>query len=103
MTQEGVKKVFINVNDLSLRAEQLVIDLIRYAREQLPQIHILRNKNELEITVPAKMSKKLIKLRLKKYLYKKGLTGEFRPIASKSGEKDGYIVKEKRTLKLSYY
>lgn len=103
MIQEDTKKIFVNIKDLSYKAEQLIEDLIRYLIEQLPQITIERSGNEFEITVPEKMAKKKIKLRIRKFIYKKGLMGEFRPISFKSGEKDGYIVKEKRILKLSYY
>ena len=103
MSRVNIKKIFINVRDLSFKSEQVVVDLIRYLAEQLPQVELVRNGNEVEITVPNKMSKKVIRLRIKKYLYRKGLTDEFRPISFKNNEKNGYTVKEKKAIQLSYY
>ena len=53
--------------------------------------------------MPEKLSKRAIKLRIKKFLYKQGLDNDFRPISLKTADKDGYIIKEKRILELSYY
>jgi hypothetical protein len=104
MSRVNTKKIFVNVRDLSLgKSEQYVVDLIRYLIEQLPQINLERTGNELEITLPIKISKKVIRLRIRKFLYQKGLTEEFRPISFKTDEKDGYIVKEKKIIQISYY
>ena len=35
--------------------------------------------------------------------YKKGLNKDFRPILYKSADKEGYTVKEKEIIELSYY
>jgi len=103
MSGANNKTYFVNVKDLSFKAEQIVVDLIRYLAEQLPQIEIVRSGNELEITVPQNMSKRVIRLRLRKFLYKKTLSEEYRPISFKENDKDGYIVKEKKIIQLSYY
>ena len=107
MAQGTTKTIFVIVRDLSFKSEQIVLDLIRYLAEALPQIQITRIGNELEILMPSKLSKRAIRLRIKKFLYKKGLNGDFRPIsyrvAEKTGKKDGYEVKEKKILELSYY
>ena len=103
MSKVNTKKIYVNVRDLSFKSEQFVVDLIRYIAEEIPQIDIVRNGNEVEITSPNKMSKKVIRLRIRKFLHRKGLTEEFRPIAFKENEKDGYIVKEKPAVQLSYY
>ena len=103
MSRVNTKKIYINVRDLSFKSEQYVVDLIRYIAEELPQIDIVRNGNEVEITAPHKMSKKVIRLRIRKFLHRKVLTEEFRPISFKQDEKDGYTVKEKPAVQLSYY
>ena len=80
-----------------------MIDMIRYLAEVLPQITIERYGNELEVKAPSKLSKRAIKLRIKKYLYRKKIDNDFRPIAYIDPDKEGYIVKEKRLYQLSYY
>ena len=103
MSKVNTKKIYVNVRDLSYKSEQYVVDLIRYIAEELPQIDIVRNGNEIEITQPNKLSKKVIRLRIKKFLHRKDLSEEFRPISFKAADKDGYTVKEKPALQLSYY
>lgn len=103
MSNENTKKLIINLKDLSFRSEQLVLDLIRYLTEQLPQLQITRNGNELEIATPKQLSNRAVKLRIKKFLYKKNLTGDFRPISLIDPNKEGYLIKEKKGLQLAYY
>ncbi len=103
MSKVNTKKIFVNVRDLSFKSEQYVVDLIRYIAEELPQIDIVRNGNEIEITQPEKLSKKAIRLRIRKFLHRKDLTEEFRPISFKQDNKEGYTVKEKPAVQLSYY
>lgn len=101
--EESTKELFINVKDLSFKSDQLVVDLMRYLTEALPQLQITRNGMELDVIAPFKLSKRVVKLRLKKYLHKKGVSGEYRPIAMNDLNKDGYVIKEKKILELSYY
>ena len=103
MSRVNTKTFFVNVKDLSFKAEQIVVDLIRYMAEQLPQIEIVRNGQELEISVPVNMSKRVIRLRIRKFLYRKSLNDDFRPISFRDGEKDGYTIKEKKLIQISYY
>lgn len=100
---EETKQIFINVKDLSFKSDHFVIDLIRYLSEALPQIEIVRDVNELEIKAPIDLSKRIIRLRIRKYLYKKKLDGDYRPISYIDPEKDGYIVKEKKLAEFTYY
>lgn len=97
------KKLLINVKDLSFKSDHFVEELIRYLAETLPQIKIIRNVNELEIVAPINLSKRVIRLRIKKYLHKKNLEDDFRPISYIDPDKDGYIVKEKRIIEFTYY
>ncbi|MFX1410274.1 MAG: hypothetical protein ACFFA6_07970 [Promethearchaeota archaeon] len=97
------KQITVNVKELSFKSDQHVVDLIRFLSESLPQIVVTRNGNELEIEMPINLSKRAIRLRIKKFLYKKGLKEEFRPISLKSMDKEGYFVKERKIIQLSYY
>jgi len=103
MIRENVKTYIVNIRDLSFKSEQIVVDLTRYLAEQLPQIEIIRNGIELEVHMPEKMSKRVIRHRIRKFLYKKALNEEFRPISLNDGNKDGYFVKEKKQIQLTYY
>ncbi|MFX1376012.1 MAG: hypothetical protein ACFFA0_09390 [Promethearchaeota archaeon] len=103
MSQDESKEFTINVKDLSFKSDQHVEDLVRFIAESLPQIDIERVGNEIAISMPLTLSKRTIKLRIKKFLYKKGLNKDFRPISLKSADKEGYTVKEKKIIELSYY
>jgi hypothetical protein len=103
MSEEKSKSLTIIVKDLSFKSDQHVVDLIRFLAEALPQIDINRDGNEISVEMPTKLSKRALKLRIKKFLYKKGLNKDFRPILFKSGEQEGYTVKEKKIIELSYY
>ncbi|MFW9969736.1 MAG: hypothetical protein ACFFDF_06010 [Candidatus Odinarchaeota archaeon] len=97
------KSFIINVKDLSFKSEQHVLDLIRFLSEALPQINLDRNGNDINVQMPNKLSKRVLRLRIKKFLYKNGLHNEFRPISYKTSENEGYAVKEKKIVELAYY
>ena len=103
MSQDESKEFTIVVKDLSFKSDQHVEDLVRFLAELLPQIEITRDGNEIEVSMPEKLSKRALKLRIKKFLYKKGLSKDFRPISLKTDEKEGYTIKEKKIIDLSYY
>ena len=103
MSEDNTKELTIDVKDLSIEKEQYIEDLLRYLEEQLPQIEMSRSGNSIELTVPSKMSNRVIKLRIKKFLHRKKLTEKYRPISYNSSDIKGYRIKEKRTLELTYY
>ena len=103
MSDVESKEITIFVKDLSFKSDQHVVDLIRYLAEALPQISLDRDGNELNAVLPVRLSKRAVRLRIKKFLYKKGLYNDFRPISYKSADKEGYSIKEKKIIDLSYY
>jgi len=103
MSENDTKELTIEVKDLSIEKEQHVDDLLRFLEEQLPQIEISRSGNEIEVVMPQQMSIRAIKLRIKKFLHRKNLTEKFRPISYKTADNQGYMIKEKRSLELTYY
>ena len=103
MSENDTKKLTIFVKELSIEKEQHVDDLLRFLEEQLPQIELSRSGSEVEVIMPSDMSSRVIKLRIKKFLHRKNLTEKFRPISHKSSDNQGYMIKEKRTLELTYY
>ena len=103
MSEAGTKPIVINTKDLSFKSDQLVDDLTRFLIESLPKLKVTREGNEIGIEMPKKLSKRAIKLRIKKFLYKKGIDNDFRPISLKTVDKEGYTIKEKKILELTYY
>lgn len=100
---EDTNLYYINIKDLSFKSEHFVIELMRYLAEALPQINIERYGNELEIRSPSSLSKRAIRLRIKKYLHRKKINNDFRPISLIDPDKEGYVVKEKKLFEISYY
>lgn len=103
MSENDTKELTIEVKDLSIEKDQHVEDLLRFLEEQLPQVEISRSGNEVGIIMPLEMSNRTIKLRLKKFLHRKNLTEKFRPISYKKDDNQGYMIKERRSLELTYY
>ncbi|MFX0056876.1 MAG: 60S ribosomal protein L22 [Candidatus Hodarchaeota archaeon] len=103
MSNFETKQLIIEVKELSFEKDQHVTDLLRFLTEQLPQIEISRNGNEIEVNMPEKLSRRALKLRIKKFLYQKGLNDKFRPISYKKLDSDGYMVKRKKIVELTYY
>lgn len=103
MSENDTKKLTIVVKELSIEKDQHVDDLLRFLEEHLPQIELSRSGNEVEVVMPSDMSRRVIKLRIKKFLHRKNLTEKFRAISHKKSDNQGYMIKEKRTLELTYY
>ena len=103
MSEDESKTITIFVKDLSFKSDQHVVDLIRFLSEALPQINLDRDGNEIKVSLPTNLSRRAVRLRIKKFLYKKGLKNDFRPISYKSTDKEGYSIKEKKIIDLSYY
>ena len=103
MSDANTKELIIDVKDLSIEKEQYIDDLLRYLEEQLSQIEISRKGNSIELIVPSKMSNRVVKLRIKKFLHRKNLTEKYRPISYNTSDIKGYSIKEKKSLELSYY
>ncbi|TXT62726.1 MAG: hypothetical protein BAJALOKI3v1_510006 [Promethearchaeota archaeon] len=100
---DDTKTIYINVKELSFKSEQHVEDLIQFLAEQIPQLTINRDGNEIEVTMPADLSKRAIKLRIKKFLYKNNLKEDYRPIAYRTDDRDGFTVKERKQFEFTYY
>ena len=110
MSEDEIKTITVNVKDLSFKSDQHVEDLVRFLAETLPKINPNRDGNEITISMPVKLSKRALRLRIKKEEHswlgeprRKGLNKDFRPISLKLDDKEGYIVKEKKIIELSYY
>lgn len=100
---KATKPILIDAKELGFKSAQLIEDLSRFLAENLPQLKITLNGNNIDISMPGSLSKRAVKLRIKKFLHKKGINNDFRAISITNPDKDGYIVKEKKNIELSYY
>ena len=104
MSIGDTKNIILDVKDLiSFGKEQYAADLVRFLAEILPQVDVKRNANELEIMMPNKLSKRVIRLRIRKFLHQNGLSDDFRSISINLSNKDGYMIKQKKRIEISYY
>lgn len=103
MSETETEKIIIRVRDLSFKNDEHVGDLIRFLSEKLPQLELTRKGNEIEVLKPRSLSKRAIRLRLRKFLYKRNLKDDFRPISLNEPNKHGYTIKEKREVQITYY
>ncbi|MHA1913032.1 MAG: hypothetical protein ACW986_04285 [Promethearchaeota archaeon] len=103
MSDDNNKSIVINVKDLSFKSDQHVVDLVRFLAEAIPQIDLNREGNEISVIMPISLSKRAVRLRIKKFLHKQGLSKDFRPISFKTIDSEGYAVKEKKLVELDYY
>jgi len=83
--------------------EDYTNELVRLISEMLPLVNVNRNGNQLEIETPNKFSKRILKLRIKKFLHQKNLKEDFRAVSYNTPEIDGYQIIEKKIVELSYY
>ncbi|MBD3197844.1 MAG: hypothetical protein GF317_22525 [Candidatus Lokiarchaeota archaeon] len=103
MSDDNIKTLYVNVKELSFKEDQHVDDLTQFLTEEFPQLEIAREGNEIEINMPSTLSNRAIKLRIKKFLYKKNLKEGFRPISLTDPDKEGYTVKERKQFEFTYY
>jgi hypothetical protein len=104
MSETETEKIYIRVRDLSFKNDEYVGDLVRFLAEKLPQLNLTRKGNEIEVEKPINLSKRVIRLRLRKFLYKKKLKEDFRAISFNDPDgKKGYTIKEKREIQITYY
>lgn len=83
--------------------EDYTNELTRLISEMLPLVNVNKNGNQLEIETPNKFSKRILKLRIKKFLHQKNLKEDFRVVSYNTSEIEGYQIIEKKIIELSYY
>jgi hypothetical protein len=104
MSIDDTRTIILDIKDLiSFGKDKYATDLTRFLAEMLPQIEITRNGNELEVIMPKKLSKRALRLRIRKFLHQNGLYSEYRPITINTSNKDGYIIKQKKSIEITYY
>jgi hypothetical protein len=83
--------------------EDYTNELTRLISEMLPLVNVNRSGNRIEIETPNKFSKRILKLRIKKFLHQKKLKEDFRVVSYNTTEIEGYQIIERKIVELSYY
>ncbi|MCF2138419.1 MAG: hypothetical protein K9W44_00020 [Candidatus Lokiarchaeota archaeon] len=91
------KKVELNlfhldVSKISAMKEKHIEQIMQYLEENVPDSKISKDGNLVKIEVPISISKKVLKLRIKKYIYQAGLKDEFKLVALPKGETSGFQI-----------
>ncbi|WP_457559673.1 hypothetical protein [Candidatus Harpocratesius sp.] len=91
------KKVELNlfhldVSKISAMKEKHIEQIMQYLEENVPDSKITKDGNLVKIEVPISISKKVLKLRIKKYIYQAGLKDEFKIVALPKGETSGFKI-----------
>lgn len=72
--------------------EKHIEQIMQYLEENVPDSKISKDGNLVKIEVPISISKKVLKLRIKKYIYQAGLKDEFKLVALPKGETSGFQI-----------
>ncbi|MBD3185641.1 hypothetical protein GF325_02335 [Candidatus Bathyarchaeota archaeon] len=96
-----VPPLTINADQLSFSNDSDINNLARFLEERMTKAdglnEVVRDKNDLELHMNRPISKRRIKLYIKKFLHKVGLRMDFRVICNHQGRKDAdfYIYPNK--------
>ena len=80
----------VNVSKLSITQEKYVDQMISFISENLQDAKATKDGNHVSVTLPKTISKKMLKLRLDRFLYQSGLKSDFRLISMLNEGKQGY-------------
>ncbi|MHA1611078.1 MAG: hypothetical protein ACTSYU_03410 [Promethearchaeota archaeon] len=82
----------LDVSKISVLKEKYIEQVMQYLEENIESSEIVKEGNMVNINVPLSISKKYIKIRIKKYLYQAGLKEEFKIVALPKGEVSGFKI-----------
>ncbi len=82
----------LDVSKISVLKEKYIEQIMQYLEENVASSEIAKEGNMVNINVPPSISKKFLKLRIKKYLYQAGLKEEFKIVALPKGEVPGFQI-----------
>ena len=90
------KKVYeIEVSKLGFTKEKYVDQIKQFIEEHVPSSKVSKSGSSLNVTVPESFSKRMLKMRVNKFLYSSGLKSDFRLISMEKSGKMGYQIMER--------
>ena len=86
--EEIPKQVFkIDFSKVSLKLDKYLDPMGRFIMEHLPETEVTKEGNVLNVKVPTKVSKRMLNLRIEKFLYQSGLKDTCKFVAAPDGYK----------------
>ena len=85
----------VDTAKLGLKKEKYIDQTRQYVEENIANSKVSKNGSILNINVPKNVSKKMLKLRLNKYLYNAGLKEDFRLISLVSEKGNGFQIMDR--------
>ncbi|MHA1777597.1 MAG: hypothetical protein DRO88_03620 [Promethearchaeia archaeon] len=82
----------LDVSKISGMKEKHIEQLMQYLEESIAESKISKDGSTVKIEVLPTVSKKVIKLRVKKYIYQAGLKDEFKVVALPKGDVPGFQI-----------
>jgi len=85
----------LDVSKLTLTKEKYIDQIGQYVQEHVPKSSITRDGNVLNIKVPKETEKRLLRMRITKFLYQSGLKNSFKIVSWIGGKGNGYQILER--------
>jgi hypothetical protein len=85
----------IDVSKLSLTQEKYINQIGQFVEENIPSSSARKDGNILDITVPVAITKRMLRLRVNKFLYQSGLKAQYRLVSLVTNEATGYQIIER--------
>ena len=85
----------VNVSKLSISQEKHVDQMISFISENLKNAKATKDGNHVSVKLPVSITKKMLKLRLNRFLYQSGLKSDFRLISMLNEGKQGYMIMDR--------
>lgn len=85
----------LDVSKLTLTKEKYIDQIGQYIQEHIPKTSITRDGNMLTIKVPTETDKRLLRLRITKFLYQSGLKSGYKVVSWIGGKGNGYQILER--------
>ncbi|UYP47350.1 hypothetical protein NEF87_003635 [Candidatus Lokiarchaeum ossiferum] len=91
---ETVEYIF-DVTKLGLKKDKYISQSEQYIEENIANSKISKEGSTIKISVPVSFSKKMLKLRLNKFIYNAGLKDDFRLISLVNEKGNGFQVMDR--------
>ena len=85
----------VDVAKLGLKKDKYIEQAKQYVEENIVNSKVSKDGNTLNVNVPKPVSKKMLKLRLNKFLYNAGLKEDFRLISLVSEKGNGFQIMDR--------
>ena len=85
----------IDLSKLSFTKEKYIDQIKQFIEEHMSESKVSKSGNSLNVSVPESISKRMLKMRISKFLYSSGLKSEYRLISMENAGKAGYQIMER--------